>query len=1132
MKNGRNKRFYRSKKFWFVAVVVVLVVGMGQGPFCSFVARQFLERGMARQGLVFRADSVRAGLFAPVLIEGVTIRESKRQRGGVLVHVERMEFVWSGPGRIFSGWRHWVHSVSLDGMNVVLDMRQSESLVSRAEPGLDDAVGVMGLIAPGGAWPSLIHVRNGSAEILGENFRHVFDGLDLSLNSEAHGRIRLESLTVQAGKFNKVFGPFTAPTTWEQGNAGLAGLDLLPGVTISDLALRLGAVSGPSLSFSARVFGGALRGDVNLSNGPRGQVWDVAAFGSNIAVDDIPALMDLSGKAKGTLAEGRFTFRGDADRPVDAEASLRVLAKDFRWNDRGWESLEIGASLIHRRLLISNFDLRQKENKVTMNGEISLAEGWSKISESPFLANVRANIQELDSLAGLLGGSLGKTSGQLTAEGSVSGRPGSLDGFLGIRANGIVVQSVPIERMNLEILFRKKQVDLVRCEMLSGKDALNAKGTVELAAPHAYSAELNASLAEVATYLRPFYAKGDGAVSGGAMGIRWKGNGSAAAHSGEFDVDLSKFVSSYTPAGLTGHFVGFYSPESLYFSELDLENGNSHLQTRATLTSTGLTLEGLELTGAGKPLLSGSVFLPVNALSILRGSDWKTAVVQSGDMYLRANTPREIDLRDLLRLAGQDWPLSGFMKMQLEASGPPSKPDFNALIKGRDVAFGGGNVPVSAVDVDLKTSAGAASLSGKVESAGMAPLILKASFPLGLSQAEDGALRWFNADAPFQADIEMPRLDLALARPVLPFLHNLSGEISGFAKISNSADSLKISGEAEVRSTSFGFDGLAAGVEGLHGKVGVVDGALLFENIEGEVGSGRFAMDGRCEFQEPWKPKWSLRWRADRVPLASHPALSLLATGELAAVGDEEGGALTGDIGFQGSLIHGALSLRPLLSQKTASVPDFPGAARILSKLAPSADWLLDVKIDGGEGVEVRGGKFSAFLTPDLRLIGTAGQPLPVGRVALNGVDAGGFFIESGELFFLPDQPWDPFLLVEGEGWFADRLIHAFAFGPLSECKWILSSDSDPGQSPQDLFLAVEKGSAPVAFDGVGPVDVRVHANPSDSSLQVVSTRIEEDSVWRNGMKFSESLDLAPGAGIFPIDSFRSGFEWRLAPVF
>ncbi len=1132
MKNGRSRRFYQSKRFWLVAAAVVIVAMVAQGPFFSFVVRQFVEQGMSRQGLVFRADLVRAAAFAPVVLEGVAIRPAEKGRGGLLVHIDRMEVVWSGPGRLFSGWRNWVHSVKVDGMNVVVDLRRPETSAPRDKAGFDDAAGVMGLFAPGGAWPSVIEVTNGSAEVLGENFRHVFDGLDLSLNSEAHGRLRLETLTVQAGKFNKVFGPFTAPTTWEQGNASLAGLDLVTGITLSDVAFRLGSLSGPSLSFSARVFGGALRGDVNLSKGPRGKVWDIAAFGSNIAVDDIPSLLDLSCKARGTLAEGRFTFRGDAGHPADAESSLRVLANDFRWNDRGWDSLEIGASLIHRRLLISNFDLRQKENKVTMNGEISLAEGWGKISESPFLANIRANIKELDSLAGLLGGSLGKTSGQLTAEGSVSGRPGSLDGFLGIRANGVVCHSVPVERMNLEILFRKKQIDLVRCEMVSGKDALNAKGTVDLAAPHAYSAELNATLAEVATYLRPFYDKGDGAVSGGAMGIRWKGKGAAGSHSGEFDVDLSRFASSFTPAGLTGHFVGFYSPESLYFSELDLENGSTHLRTRATFSSTGLTLEGLELTGASKPLLSGSAFLPVDAISILRGADWKAAVVQSGDMYVRANTPAEIDLRDLLRLAGQDWPLSGLVKMQLEASGPPSRPDFNALVKGRDVAFGGGNVPTSTVEIDLKTKGGSTTLDGKVESAGMAPALFKAAFPLGLSQDKDGTLRWIDSQAPFEADIEMPRLDLALARPILPFLHKLRGEISGHAKINKTSDSLKITGEAEVRGTSFGFDGLAAGVEGLHGKIAVVDGVLLFQNIEGEVSEGRFAMEGSCEFSQPWKPKWDLRWRADRVPLASHSALSLLATGELQAVGNEEGGALSGKIGFEGSLIHGAFSLQALLSQKPASIPNFPAASRILSKLTPSADWLLDVKIAGGSGVEVRGGKFSAFLTPDLRLIGTAGQPLPVGHVMLTDIDAGGFFIKSGELFFLADQPWNPFLIVEGEGWFENQLIHAFAFGPLSECKWILSSENDPQQTPQDLFLAVEKGWAPVAVDGMPPVDMKLYEDSRDGFQCVVSSRIEADSVWRNGVKFSESMDFSPGAAIFPIDSFRSGFEWRLAPAF
>jgi hypothetical protein len=251
---------------------------------------------------------------------------------------------------------------------------------------------------------------------------------------------------------------------------------------------------------------------------------------------------------------------------------------------------------------------------VTLNGEISLAEGWAKISESPFLANVRANIKELDSLAGLLGDQLGQTSGQLTAEGSVSGRPGSLDGFLGIRGKDILCRSVPVERLNLDILFRKKQIELVRCDMNSGQDVLNAKGTIELAAPHADSAELSSKLAEVATYLRPFYPKGDAAVSGGAMGIKWKGKGTSESHSGEFDVDLSQLVSSLTPAGLTGHFAGIYSPENLYFSDMDLENGSSHLRHQSHLFQFGLHSRGprthscLEATAFGIRLSASGCF--------------------------------------------------------------------------------------------------------------------------------------------------------------------------------------------------------------------------------------------------------------------------------------------------------------------------------------------------------------------------------------------------------------------------------------------------------------------------------------------------------------------------------------------
>lgn len=52
---------------------------------------------------------------------------------------------------------------------------------------------------------------------------------------------------------------------------------------------------------------------------------------------------------------------------------------------------------------------------------------------SPFLVNIRANMKELGELTGLLGVPLNETSGQLTAEGSLSGRDGELDGFIGIK---------------------------------------------------------------------------------------------------------------------------------------------------------------------------------------------------------------------------------------------------------------------------------------------------------------------------------------------------------------------------------------------------------------------------------------------------------------------------------------------------------------------------------------------------------------------------------------------------------------------------------------------------------------------------------------------------------------------------
>ena len=1108
-------------------MVLVVVAAMFQQPVLSALLRKGLEIAFSKQGLVLRAESVQVGIASPLLIQGLSIHANESGGGRAILATERLEIRWSGFGALLSNPRKLIREVSFDRPDFVLDLRRPESAVLTPEPALDAAATLLRFLALGGAWPDSIAVRDATIEVLADGSRWVMDGLEVSLNSQKQGRFELQSLIVQSGHLTKIFGPLSAPTVWQEGSASLAGLEVVPGITVSELSLHLANGAEPSLSFMARVFGGALRGDVNLRHGERGRIWDVAAIASNITVDALPALLDLPGRATGTLAEGRLTFRGESGRPTDAEASLRVLAKDFRWNDRGWESLEIGASLIHRRLLVSNFDLRQKDNKVTLNGEISLAEGWAKIAESPFLMNIRANIKELGSLAGLLGGPLGEASGQLTAEGSVSGRPGSLDGFVGIRGTGLSYRSVPVDQMRLELLFRKKKIELVTCEMRAGQDALDAKGEVDLAAPHQYSAELTASLTELATYLALFREKGLGGVSGGALAIRWKGAGAAGAHSGAFDLELSRFVSSLTPAGLTGQFVGTYSPKNIYFSKLEMENAKMRLRTRATFSLLGVNLEDVELTAGSKPLLAGSGFLPVNLFSIREGGDWKSAVVGDRNMYVQTSTPAEIDLQDLVRLAGQEFPLRGFLKMQLEAYGPFANLDGTALLQARGVVFGGTDIPASSFEIKLNAKAGEAELEGEMKTERMAPVTVKAAFPFGFYEESGGQLLWMNRQAPFEAVVDFPRASMVLLRPLAPSLRGLTGEFSGSVKITGTMESPQLAGEIAVSDAGFRFGALASRVDRTNGRILIGEGAVRFVNIEGEVTPGRFEIQGVCDFPKPWTPRWNLAWRGERLPIRLDAGASLFASVGIEA----KDGVLSGRVEFEDPEIRQRIALRPLLATRSVDPMPLASYAKTLSLLAPGGDWRMDVGIVAREPISIDGPKFQGAMVPALRLIGMAANPVPVGRITLRGVDAGGFFIDEGTLDFLPDQPWKPFATIGATGWFGNHRVRAVAFGPLHEQKWILSSDTLVDATPQDLFLLVDRGLEKIRFDGLESVDKHLYASEVPGRVVVISSRIEPGSLWRGGVGFLESLDGSPRGALLPMESFRGGFEWNWSPL-
>jgi len=1138
MSSSRKKRFYNSKRFWASLALLVGIVALVQRPVLSGSAAFAAEVFCARQGMEFRAESVSAGLFQPLLMQGVTLRILEREGDSrSSLEIESLALQWQG----FAGWisnpARLVDAVWMDRLHLVSDLRRGEA-GETAALAWHPAAMLGGLVSLGGSWPSKVDIENSTIEFSGEATRWVLQGAGLSLRDREQGTFVADSLVIDSPRFQKVFGPLAAKTAWDGERFSLAGLDLVPGVTVNEISCEAPRGADPSVSFQARVFGGTLRGDWFFKVGEHGPLWDFAAVCSNVNLEGIPALLGFEGRAGGFLAEGRFTYRGEPSRPTDAEASLRVLAKEFRWNNRGWESLEIGASLIHRRLLVSNFDLRQKENKVALNGEISLSEGWSKIAEAPFLLNLRANIQELSSLADLVGAGVEEITGELQASGSLSGRLGNLDGFLGVKAKSVAYRGALMDQVDLEVLFQKENAEIVKCEVKSSGVELRATGRIGVSPPHSYQAQIEAGMADIAAWLRPFPALGGGIVSGGSLKFAWSGEGSRDGHSGAFDVDLSRFVSTYTPGGITGRFEGTYSPKNIHFSEAILENGSLRMQSRVTLATSGVNLDDVQLKANGKALLQGKAFLPVNPFTISRSSGWASAVLSSEATYLEANTPGELALGDLIKLAGQNWPLEGLLKFQIEAGGPAAGIQGKLSLQAREVFWGNRSVSApSDVRLTMESAAGAAKLEGEILNNTMSPLRFSAGFPLGLFTDEVGKTQWIKRDAPVEATLDFPRAELALLRPVLKALPGISGELSGHLKIGGTLDAPRADGSIEIRNASFRFGSLDTPARFTGGRLEIENSLIRILDVGGEIEPGRFDLSGTCDFSNPEKPQWNLHWRGERIPVISDNLATLLADLDLKAEGDANAGTLQGEVQFVDSSIRRKIELLPLLSSTGASGLKLAGHAQTLKILAPFPNCSLDVKIGCAEPIRLTGQKLEGAMVPELRLEGTVEQSVPIGQILLEGLEfglpGGQLLVGQGILCFFPDEPWEPFLMADATAFPAGYAVSAVAFGALTEGKWILrSAESIP---PQALFVMLRNGIAPFASapEGMGPVEFFLFGDATSKRLpQLMALRIDESSLPDGGIRLVDSLDFGLRAALLPMGSFEQGYEWKWAPAF
>lgn len=1041
-------------KAWLLAFLGTAILIWLLHPLAlSWVLTKGLEAWSSANHLSFSAEKVMARFDGPVAIHGIKLRALPASRLATSLDIRLLEWNWSGISSLFSDSERYVRNLKISGITGVWDLSGGETPQSAA-PARDLR-----------RWlPGEIRIEVPALDLVGKNEKWLIRDFSLHVSDSMAGQLEAGSFALYLNGYSKTFGPLRARTAWKNGTLWLAGMELAEGITVENLSLNFLHAEGLAIALTAESFGGSLRSDLTFRTS--GGTLDMAAWASNIPLDRLASLLGIPGEITGKLAEGRFTYRGRPDRPADAEASVRLMAEGFHWNKRGWESLEVGASLIHRRLVVTDFDLHQKENSLNFNGEISLAEGWAQIAKSPFLLNFKADIRELGALAGLLGDPLSEASGRMSAAGSVTGHPGELDGYLNIEASDVSFRTLPPSSLRMESVFRKNEIDVVVCDLYSRKDTASLRGTIGIGAPHQYAAELDARIADLAVYLTPFHAPGAERIYAGALDVKWQGDGNLKSHSGAFDLKLQEFVSGATPSGLTGKFEGTYSPQNLYFSRMELENGPLKLDTRATVASSGITLKDVELKSGNTSLLEGSAFVPMDLFAVLGGKPWAASIDAERDAYIRLATPKELNLRSLLQLAGQNVPLDGQVRLNVEAGGPSARLSVKGDLTCRELLWKlpGTNVPASSLNMKFSAAEGTAVLTGLLETKNLPPVTLSARMPFGLVRAESGEWKWANPAGTFDALLDFPRSELAVFRPFLPKLQRLSGSVSGKVEFSGTIGAPRTNGRLELRGGGFEISSRAPAVEKAEAQLSFDGKRIRIERLSGEIGAGPFQISGGVEISNPSNPAWDLQLRGEKVLLARDAGMRLRANVQATFKGDNAAGELRGTVRLVDGRIFRRFEITPflLVAPAESSAAGFqppvpPGAVP-----APFDRWALDVKVENESPFLIKGNIASGEIIPNVSLKGTVGAPVPVGRITLKDVQAFLPFttmnIADGRVDFLPDSPWIPLLDVRGTAQTPDYEIHAYAFGPLNENKLILRSE--PPLPQEALILLLTTGIA------------------------------------------------------------------------
>jgi len=712
----RKKRGFLGKIRLLLLWIILLLLILLQAPVLPHIVWLGLHFEAWRRDVSLQIGSVEARLFEPIVLKNVVCAKASKTGTTTNTAIERV--------RLWPLWHNalpkplstWIGKIKADPSS---PRNLSDAPLQQIE--LDGVTATFHFYDKATTdapitfndWfrskfdsrdfnPGKICINDAVIELIHRDKQLKLEGVHITLDDLEPGAFRCHSAAVQTPWFSKTFRTLEARTTLDNSEiprATLSKMALSPELSFDTLSLDLIGLPDGKIKVEADLtaFGGKVYAQGESIAKAQGLNMEIGGSFSTIQIASLANFFALSDAAGGVIKEGNFTFRGNPNQSDDGDLSVRVLADNFQWETRQWDSLILGLSLKEGRLDVPELVLRQGDNQLNLTGTMAIPRAGIPWWRQQFDLKVDAELRNLTNLSALLLPDFKYAAGQLFVRGAVNctgsadGKKTQYGGQMILNGSNLTWRTAPLDVLHASLIFRGEELQIISTRFSHGADSLWATGAVNLLNPPEYRGEIRADVADLTIYnalIEPVMP----VLFAGGGNFEWTGSSSASGHEGKFNIHLKdvRAMDGRATLPLNADMTGTYGKERMDFSKFALSGKTASLEANVGITPKALHLQQIKLNHGSYTALEGEALLALDL--------WQQWPKVTFSDLLSEDTVNKIqlkatnaDLHEIAKLTGIAWPVHGVINGSIQADGT-----LKAFVLGGGFTISKGLIPFGA----------------------------------------------------------------------------------------------------------------------------------------------------------------------------------------------------------------------------------------------------------------------------------------------------------------------------------------------------------------------------------------------------------------------------------------------------